>query len=228
MMYKLFSVAPKLTGIFLFAALLCCVSVIFAHREWVNPIIGLSGLVLGFLLLACVSVTTVFLKMRGISFDYWFLFLFGFLPITAMVGFMVQSKDLPMINDVTTNLYHPPAIEREHFGSFDEKLVPIIKKSYSDLESLQMTTDLMGLKKIKKVLSKYGFEVLDASSEVVLFYKSFTTAFMRFTDHMVVRCEISGNQVVIDMRSKSVYGQSDFGVNAGRIRQWHTKIKEVL
>jgi len=51
---------------------------------------------------------------------------------------------------------------------------------------------------------------------------------MRFTDHLAVRCEITGNQVVIDMRSKSDYGRSDFGVNADRIRGLYSRIQEVL
>jgi len=155
MMNKLFTVAPKLTAIFLFGAFICCVSVVVTNREWINPMVGLTGLMVGFLLLACVAITTIFLKMRGISFRYWYLFLFGLLPITAMVGFMVQSKDLPMINDVTTNLYHPPAINHKSFGAFDEGLVPIIKKSYADLEELQLKS--MAFVSLVQALNRWFF-----------------------------------------------------------------------
>lgn len=52
------------------------------------------------------------------------------------------------------------------------------------------------------------------------------SALLRFKDDWVIRVQGSGDQAVVDMRSKSRIGKGDLGANAARIESFFAKVKE--
>jgi uncharacterized protein (DUF1499 family) len=66
----------------------------------------------------------------------------------------------------------------------------------------------------------------DAASGRIEAYQR--TTFMGFTDDIVVRVAADGAGSRIDVRSESRQGQSDFGVNAKRVRAYEEALKQKL
>ena len=223
MLQKLFENSPKLTIFFLLGALCCCVSTVLANREIISPIIGLGGIMLGVLCLAAVAFTVVFCKMRGVHVPNWYIFIFGLLPLLGVFSIMLQSMGTPLINDITTSIASPPAIELNEFGKYPQEFHEPMKKSYNHILEMSQTIDRLQFDKIEKVLHSEGFAKIK-EGRFLYFKKVYKSAFLRFPDHFVIRFDSDGGKSHMDLRSKSVYGRSDFGVNAQRISQWFNRL----
>ena len=222
-MYQMFTKSPKLTACFLSGGFLSCVAVVLANREVVSPLVGFGLLMVGILVLAATAMLVVFLKLRGARIEYWYIFLFGLLPMLGLVSVVMSTKGVPMMNDVTTNLQNPPWVSDDRFGSYPDGFSTMMQEGYSDVLGMQISTNPVTSKKMEARLKREGFQ-RSGQNNLMYFYKLYKSGVFRFTDHLVVRVEYSGRDVTVDFRSKSDYGRSDFGVNADRIRGLHKQL----
>jgi uncharacterized protein (DUF1499 family) len=145
--------------------------------------------------------------------------------------FRVRST-LPPIHDITTDTDNPPAFKAvlparaaEHAGGVnydDPKLPQLQKTAYPDLAGLRSALPVR--KAFDEALhiakSMPGWTIIAADPDTGQIEASQQSRWFRFTDDIVIRVsgDVSGSRV--DMRSTSRQGQSDYGVNAARIRAY--------
>jgi uncharacterized protein (DUF1499 family) len=147
---------------------------------------------------------------------------------------------VPRIHDITTDTANPPgfsaavltarSVEKGNSTDYDQKVAALQKQGYPDLGPVKTT--LPPAKAFARALAAAqgmsGWTIVgsDAAQGRIEAYQR--TMFMGFTDDVVIRVTPDGGGSRIDMRSESRQGQSDFGVNAKRIRAYDDALKQKL
>jgi len=141
-----------------------------------------------------------------------------------------RGRDVPRINDITTDLDNPPvfvttAQNEDNRGrdmpypgaSFAEQQ----QKAYPDLASLVVADEPpAAFERVRAALGAMpNMEIVGESRDEGRIEATETSALFHFADDVVVRIKsFEGSGSRIDVRSKSRVGQGDLGVNAKRIR----------
>ena len=149
-----------------------------------------------------------------------------------------QYRKLPPIHDITTDTDNPPtfnailaarAAERANSVDYrDSQLAQMQKAAYPDLASVM--TALPVTRTFNEALnvakSMPGWIVVAFDVDAGLIEASQQSRWFRFTDDIVIR--VVGDDVGsrVDMRSTSRQGQSDYGVNAARIRAYVAALRK--
>jgi uncharacterized protein (DUF1499 family) len=147
---------------------------------------------------------------------------------------------VPRIHDITTDTANPPtfsaavlsarAAEKGNSTDYDQKVAALQKQGYPDLAPVKtaLPPDQAFGRALAAAQGMSGWTIVtnDAATGRIEAYQR--TTFMGFTDDVVIRIAADGAGSRIDVRSESRQGQSDFGVNAKRIRAFEDMLKQKL
>ena len=147
---------------------------------------------------------------------------------------------VPRIHDITTDTANPPTFsaavlnaragEKGNSTDYDQKVAGLQKQGYPDLAPVKtsLPPDQAFARALAAAQGMSGWTIVgnDAAQGRIDAYQR--TTFMGFTDDVVIRVTPDGSGSRIDMRSESRQGQSDFGVNAKRIRAYEDALKQKL
>lgn len=153
---------------------------------------------------------------------------------------LIHNTPLPRIHDITTDPLNPPAFAAtlaaraaEHGASpayAGAALYKLQQEGYPDVAPLD--TALPPAEAFKRALAvaetMSRWTIVKSDPQAGTIEGSARTLFMGFTDDFVIRVSPNGAGSRIDMRSESRQGISDFGVNAGRIRDYLAALKPRL
>jgi uncharacterized protein (DUF1499 family) len=198
---------------------------------WLMPASGFVGVVALALSVLTLALGWSELRPRDLGLLAAALCLSAVLVYVPLQYFRVRST-LPPIHDITTDTDNPPAFKAvlparaaEHAGGVnydDPKLPQLQKTAYPDLAGLRSALPVR--KAFDEALhiakSMPGWTIIAADPDTGHIEASQQSRWFRFTDDIVIR--VSGDAIGsrIDMRSTSRQGQSDYGVNAARIRAY--------
>ncbi len=159
---------------------------------------------------------------------------------SGLFGIGVLANDFPKINDVTTDTQSPPrfsALMKERDASANPPQYPggrfaaIQKKAYPDLRTMEIdrpadeTFDL-----VSEAVNRLRMRIVrsappgDSQSEAGIIEAVDRTLVTGFYDDVAIRITRNGGGSLVDIRSASRYGISDFGRNAERIREMMREI----
>lgn len=151
----------------------------------------------------------------------------GALLLLVLLAAAGPSRDLPPINDITTDLEDPPAFaldpaERARDMAYPEKFKAQARTAYADLAPQSTAAEpARALELAEATARKLGWEVVAVDTEAGTVLARDTTGVFQFVDDILVRirpAEAGGS--LVDVRSKSRDGRSDLGANAARIRRF--------
>lgn len=160
------------------------------------------------------------------------------IPAGSLVYGIISSRQFPAINDVTTDLVNPPTLEfaatapenENRSMEFPATFESDIKEHYGDLEPLALarTIDEVHVNVIDAIKGIPNWEIVstDVTSKEIIVEGTVTTEVFGFVDDFVIRLSSANSGgCVVDMRSKSRMGKSDFGQNAAHIRDLFALIR---
>lgn len=172
---------------------------------------------------------------------------FGALATSVLLVSLVGARNLPPINDITTDLENPPqfvaaAEDEANRGrnlSYPATFAEQQRKAYPGLGPIYLTLPTeAALVKVQTAAQKLGWKIVSLDSAGALEAQD-TSKLFHFVDDIVVRITplnpaalsaiTDGNaapRVRVDIRSKSRDGQGDLGANANRIRRFRNAMLE--
>jgi uncharacterized protein (DUF1499 family) len=147
----------------------------------------------------------------------------------------LEYRQVPEINDVTTDLIDPPlfnvtlqlrrdavtpaAYPGRHFAELQ-------RAAYPDIQPVTLALPPSeAFKRIDRVALEMGWEVVARAPGEGRLEAVDSTAWFGFRDDVVIRIRAEGPGSRIDIRSKSRAGRSDLGVNARRIRDFTQRLR---
>lgn len=160
-------------------------------------------------------------------------------------------KTSPTIHDISTDTEHPPQfvalLALRNGGAADPKNITppeydgpklaqgpkgereptweLQKKYYPDLRPHADLTDPAKLfDRAERAARSMGWNVVAADPKQGRIEATDTSFWFGMTDDIVIRVRPAGQGAVLDIRSKSRVGDSDFGENAARIRDFMKKL----
>jgi uncharacterized protein (DUF1499 family) len=162
------------------------------------------------------------------------------LAFAAPVAYALTHKDLPHINDVTTDVESPPrfaALAKRPDGANASdypgaRVAELQARGYPDLRPLiverapEETFEL-----VEEAVRRLRWHVVAAEppssrvSKPGVLEATDQTLLVGFTDDVVVRVEGSRGRSRVDVRSASRYGRFDFGQNATRVRRFLAEVQ---
>lgn len=151
----------------------------------------------------------------------------GLAAVAILVLALRPGGDLPVINDITTDLEDPPlfsATDRD-MSYPAERFAPQQRAAYPDLEPIRVSSAPdRALVLAREAAESLGWEVISVDPAAGLLEAREVSRIFRFVDDVVVRVRPAAVGAVIDVRSKSRDGRGDLGVNARRIRAFAAAI----
>lgn len=159
--------------------------------------------------------------------------LLGAVAISAIyAGFLLSrpmaAGEIPAIHDVTTNLTDPPRfaalpLRADNLAGVGtvENWQKLHAKGYPDLKTVTIAKPVGEvMAKALKQVEASGWEVAKSDPQTGTIEATASVSYIRFQDDVVIRVlpTADGKGSLVDMRSVSRIGVSDFGVNAKRIR----------
>jgi len=153
----------------------------------------------------------------------------------APINWLLRSRDVPPINDITTDTANPPPLVvtlqlRQNapnpptYGG--ASVANLQRTGYPDIQPIVLNVPpAEAFKKVDRVAMAMGWDVVARAPAESRIEAVDTTRWFGFHDDIVVRIKAEGSGSRIDIRSKSRVGRSDLGVNAQRIRAFTEKLK---
>jgi uncharacterized protein (DUF1499 family) len=148
------------------------------------------------------------------------------------------GRNLPTINDITTDLEDPPAFEAiarlpaNRSADLDypgEVFAVQQRRGYPALDSLRVPTPpAETFEAAVDAAEDLGWTLVATDPEAMRIEASEETDFFHFVDDVVVRVrpDPSGEGSEVDVRSRSRVGRGDLGANAARIRDFFAALQE--
>jgi uncharacterized protein (DUF1499 family) len=148
----------------------------------------------------------------------------------------------PFIHDITTDFDHPPQIVAgaalprknppEYVGAqqaprSDLTTAEAQKKAFPDIKPIVVDLGIEeAAKRVRATLQDMNMDILQESSNgASTIEAAYTSFWFGFTDDFIVRLTTKGERTRVDVRSKSRVGVSDLGANAGRVREFYSKLQ---
>jgi uncharacterized protein (DUF1499 family) len=144
-----------------------------------------------------------------------------------------QVQSLPRIHDVTTDTDDPPkfvAVASRRKGArnpldYRPETAVEQKRGYPDIEPLRLdATPTQSLERAERAARAMGWEIVTVAPTELRIEATDTTLLFGFKDDVVIRVRPQAQGSVVDVRSLSRVGGSDFGTNAKRIRAFLRKV----
>jgi len=163
--------------------------------------------------------------------SYWLGLASGTLMFTITMAVAFAAPDMgtaPPINDISTDLEDPPEFASSsdvpdfegRDMSYPPEFIPIVRESYPDLHTIRTSgSPEAAFDKAVTTAQALGWDIVHRSPDTGTFDARESSTLFEFVDDMTVRVRAgAGDEVLIDVRSKSRDGRGDLGVNAARIR----------
>ncbi len=193
------------------------------------------GAALGGAVAICALVVVVVARGRqGRSLVIAALIINGLVAIPPAL-FYRHAQQLPHIHDLSTDIVDPPkfvavlALRAGARNTVDYSPQTAIEqqRGYPDIAPLKLgTSPTDAFDRVVRAVRSMGWDVVSVAPGDLRVEASDTTLLFGFMDEVVVRVRPTGQGSVIDVRSLSRVGGSDFGVNANRVRALLRKIGE--
>jgi uncharacterized protein (DUF1499 family) len=147
-------------------------------------------------------------------------------------------SSLPPIHDISTDTDNPPAFSAvlparaaEHAGGveYSDAQLPLLQKmAYPDLVPLKAAVPVAEAfsEALHVAKSMPGWTIVAADADRARIEANQQSRWFGFTDDIVIRVVRDQAGSRIDMRSTSRQGQSDYGVNAARIRAYMAALRK--
>lgn len=196
------------------------------------------GVYVGMAALALILIQIIFMRKNinwlatGVS---------AVLAIVAVglpISIMSKAKSVPPIHDISTDLINPPefvaivALRADASNPVEyagEETAKQQREAYPELKTQQYSQSPEQLFDATEAsINSLGWELVSADKYSGMIEATDTTTWFGFKDDVVVRIGTSGDQSVLDIRSKSRVGKSDLGKNAERIHTLLNAINDQL
>jgi uncharacterized protein (DUF1499 family) len=153
----------------------------------------------------------------------------------APISWLLRSRDVPRINDITTDTANPPPLvvtlqlrqnapNPPSYGG--DSVASQQRAGYPDIRPIVLNVPpTEAFKKVDRVAMAMGWDVVARAPAEGRIEAVDSTKWFGFHDDIVVRIKAEGSGSRIDIRSKSRVGNSDLGVNAQRIREFAQRLK---
>ena len=169
------------------------------------------------------------------------------LMFVAYLGnLIVTARSVPAIHDISTdledvpefralqvredNLENIPDLGRPGLAAMkpEERWKAVHREAYRDIRPIRVNWSVAEtIQKARVVAEKRGWQIAHFDPQRGVLEATATSLFFRFKDDVVVRArEAPEGGTLVDMRSISRVGASDVGVNAKRIREFLTDLRQ--
>jgi uncharacterized protein (DUF1499 family) len=144
-----------------------------------------------------------------------------------------QVQNLPRIHDISTDTATPPAFDAvvplrrgaKNPVDYVSATAAEQRKGYPDIVPLQLPIQpSVAFDNAQRAAQAMGWQIVAASPDKLRIEATDTTLLFGFKDDIVVRITPQGNGSVVDVRSLSRVGGSDFGTNAKRVRAYLKRV----
>ena len=160
--------------------------------------------------------------------------LLNLLVATPPLWFYHQVQTLPRIHDVSTDTAKPPAFQAvlplrqgarnpvDYLPATAEQQ----KAGYPDIVPLALAVPPQAaLESAERVARALGWQVVAVDAKIGRLEATATSRLFGFVDDVVVRITPTARGCVVDVRSLSRVGGSDFGANARRVRSFIDRLQ---
>ena len=144
------------------------------------------------------------------------------------LGWMLQARGLPPINDITTDLANPPAfvaiaplrasapVPASYAGAATAEQQ---RRAYPDIVPIAVPIPpAAAYAKALATARAAGWTIVAAEAAAGRIEATVTTPWFGFRDDVVIRVTPDGGGSRVDVRSVSRVGRGDLGANAARVR----------
>lgn len=145
----------------------------------------------------------------------------------------MQLRSLPPIHDISTDTANPPAFDAvvplRRGARNPVDYVPATaaeqRQGYPDIVPLTLpVTPAVAFDIAERAARAMGWQVVAAPADKLRIEAIDTSLLFGFKDDIVVRITAQGSGSVVDVRSLSRVGGSDFGANARRVRAYLKRV----
>lgn len=215
---------------------LCVVGVALAYARVLSGLTGFAIFALGLVLGVASTFAGLVILYRSGMAPAAGMALLGLPPAAFLVFSIIDGRDIPAINDITTDPVYPPAFrtaleEPSNQGrdmDFPVGFKSVILERYPGMKPLAMrrNVDDVFAKAMDLAKDQEGWEITATriAEKESTFEGHATTRVFGFVDDFVVRISSVEGGCVVDMRSKSRDGKGDLGANAARIEAFFAKL----
>ncbi|BAQ16553.1 DUF1499 domain-containing protein [Methyloceanibacter caenitepidi] len=204
-------------------------------------LVSVAGLALA-VLIAVVSLIRIWFGGQTGAGNDFAAIIVGLLGLAVPAYFMSQAFLLPDLNDVQTSpedpLQYTVLLEQRPrdanpLGNPTAEQIQIQAESYEDIGPIEVDRPAGAVfTVVNEAVKQLGWTVVvneaPGESGVGRIEATDTSLIMGFTDDVVVRVKGDDTSAVVDIRSASRYGSSDFGANAERIRAFEDEVNTAL
>lgn len=205
-----------------------------ARYDLIPKLAGFSGLLGGALIALVALLCGIAALVKGGAAGGRGKLLAALAVSLVYVGFIASrplaAGDIPAIHDVTTDLSNPPQFEvlplradnLAGVGTADNWR-KIHAASYADLQSVTLAKPVdEATAQVAELAARKGWVIAKSDPARGHVEATASVSFIRFHDDIVFRIVPSADAKgsLVDMRSVSRVGISDFGVNAKRVREF--------
>jgi uncharacterized protein (DUF1499 family) len=206
---------------------------------WLMPSSGFIAAIVVILSVVTLTLGWSQLRLRGRIMLSVTLLLGAALAYVPWHYHRIRSS-LPPIHDITTDTDNPPSFHAvlpartaENAGSVaygDPQLPELQRKAYPDLAPIKSALPVA--KAFDRALyvanTMPGWTIVASNPDAGRIEASQQSRWFQFTDDIVIRITSDAAGSRIDMRSTSRQGQSDYGVNAARVRAYMVTLRNRL
>ena len=146
-----------------------------------------------------------------------------------------QAQHLPKIHDISTNSENPPTFEAvlplrkgaRNAVAYPSSTAAEQRKGYPDIGPLTLPlAPQVAFERALQAARTMGWDIVAAAPEALRIEATDTTPLFGFKDDVVVRITPQAQGSVVDVRSLSRVGGSDFGTNAKRVRAYLRRLSD--
>jgi uncharacterized protein (DUF1499 family) len=156
-------------------------------------------------------------------------------PLLIVVGLVGPNlaRLNPVIHDITTDpedaLQFAPDVAAKRAERTDRaRVLEVQRGEYPDIAPLQLSLPpeqaFEAAAKTARAMPTWEVVAEDASSGQITAVA--TSRIFRFADDVVIRVQGDASGSRVDIRSRSRFGESDFGVNANRVRSYLSALRD--
>jgi uncharacterized protein (DUF1499 family) len=144
-----------------------------------------------------------------------------------------EVQRLPRIHDVSTDTSDPPTfvavvpLRKEARNPLDYPAATAEqqKRGYPDIAPLKLALEpARAFERAERAARAMGWDIVAVAPDALRIEATDTTALFGFKDDVVIRIRPLGAGSIVDLRSLSRVGGSDFGANAKRIRAFMVRL----
>ncbi|NKC12059.1 MAG: DUF1499 domain-containing protein [Gammaproteobacteria bacterium] len=151
--------------------------------------------------------------------------LIGAALVAALAAIVIDGRQYPRINDITTDVDDPPGFSSDAIPAYPDAFKALVKQHYPDLQTYRADAAPERAFSRAQAAAALQWTLTEADAAAGIIEATDTSALFQFVDDIVVRIRPDGTGSALDVRSRSRDGRGDFGVNAKRIRAFINQLK---